>query len=58
MQMNGLVERLFVKIIQARVGSVHAGSNDDLSKEEHATIQVELDGVVGDRHRSYDRSPD
>ena len=39
----------------ARVVSVHAGSNEDLSKGEHATIQLELDGVVGDRHRSYER---
>jgi len=37
----------------ARVVSVHTGSNDDLSKEERPTIQVELDGIVGDRHRSY-----
>jgi MOSC domain-containing protein YiiM len=34
---------------------VHAGSNEDLSKEQHPTIQVQLDGVVGDRHQSYDR---
>lgn len=47
---------ILVKKIVARVVSVHAGSNDDLSKEEHATIQVELDGVVGDRHQSYERS--
>ncbi len=40
----------------ATVVSVHAGSNDDLSKEEHPTIQVELAGIVGDRHRSYERS--
>ena len=39
----------------ARVVSVHAGSNDDLSKDEHPSIQIELDGIVGDRHRSYDR---
>ena len=39
----------------ARVVSVHAGSNDDLSKDEHLTIQVELDGVVGDRHQSHNR---
>ncbi len=44
-----------VKKIVARVVSVHAGSNEDLSKDEHPTVQVELDGVVGDRHRSYDR---
>lgn len=45
-----------MKKISATVVSVHAGSNDDLSKEAHAAIQVELDGVVGDRHRSYERS--
>jgi len=47
---GGLVEG-----IVARVVSVHAGSNDDLSKDEHPTIQVELNGVVGDRHQSFDR---
>lgn len=35
---------------------MHAGSNEDLSKDEHQAIQVELDGVVGDRHQSYHRS--
>ena len=44
-----------MKTIIATVVSVHSGSNDDLSKEEHASIQVELDGIVGDRHRSYTR---
>ncbi len=44
-----------MKKVLARVVSVHAGSNDDLSKEEHPSIQLELDGVVGDRHRSYER---
>jgi len=44
-----------VKKIIAQVLSVHAGSNEDLSKEQHPTIQVQLDGVVGDRHQSYDR---
>jgi MOSC domain-containing protein YiiM len=39
----------------ATVVSVHSGSNDDLSKQQHTTIQVELDGVVGDRHQSYVR---
>jgi len=42
-----------VKKLTAKVVSVHAGSNNDLSKEERSTIQVELDGIVGDRHRSY-----
>ena len=45
-----------VNKIVARVVSVHAGSNEDLSKDEHPTIQVELDGVVGDRHRSFERT--
>jgi hypothetical protein len=41
--------------LNARVVSVHAGSNDDMSKEEHASIEVALDGIVGDAHRSYVR---
>jgi len=45
-----------VKKIIARVVSVHSGSNENLSKDEHPEIQVELEGVVGDRHRSYERS--
>ncbi len=44
-----------MKKIVAKIVSVHSGSNDDLSKEAHASIQVELDGIVGDRHRSYVR---
>lgn len=44
-----------MKQITAKVVSVHAGSNDDLSKDEHASIRVELDGIVGDRHRSWVR---
>ena len=45
-----------MKTIVAQVASVHAGSNDDLSEGEQATIQIELDGVVGDRHQSYARA--
>ena len=44
-----------MKILSGKVVSVHSGSNDDLSKEEHPSIQVELDGIRGDRHRSYVR---
>ena len=44
-----------MKTLSGRVVSVHSGSNDDLSKEEHSSIQVELDGIVDDRHRSYVR---
>lgn len=45
-----------MKKIVAQVVSVHSGSNTDLSKDEHPSIQVSLDGVVGDRHQSYERS--
>ena len=41
--------------LAGRVVSVHAGSNDDLSKQELASIEVELDGIVGDAHRSFSR---
>lgn len=44
-----------MKELVAKVVSVHSGNNDDLSKEAHETIRVELDGIVGDRHRSYVR---
>lgn len=44
-----------MKKISATVVSVHAGDNEDLSKEARDSIQVELDGIVGDRHRSYVR---
>lgn len=45
-----------MKKIIAHVVSVHSGSNDDLSKDEYPSIQIELDGVVGDRHRSFERT--
>ncbi len=44
-----------MKKIKATVVSVHAGSNDDLSKEAHDSIVAELDGFAGDRHKSYTR---
>ena len=44
-----------MKKIAATVVSVRAGSGDDLGKAEQSSIEVELDGVVGDRHRSYTR---
>ena len=44
-----------MKKITATVISVHAGSNEDLSKEAHNSITAELDGFVGDRHKSYTR---
>lgn len=42
--------------IVGKVVSVHAGANDDLSKPARPTIQVRLDGIDGDRHRSYLRT--
>ena len=42
-----------MRIITAKVVSVHSGSNKDSSKDSQPNIQVELDGIVGDAHRSY-----
>ena len=42
--------------LSGKVISVHSGSNENLSKEQHPSIRVELDGIVGDRHRSYVRN--
>lgn len=44
-----------MKEITGKVVSVHAGLNDDLGKEQHPSIQAELDGIIGDRHRSHAR---
>ena len=44
-----------VAVLAGTVISVHAGSNDDLSKDERPSIQVELDGIVGDAHRAFSR---
>ena len=44
-----------MKKLVAQVVSVHVGSKDDLGKDERPSIRVELDGIVGDRHQSYDR---
>ncbi len=41
--------------LKANVVSVHAGVEDDKSKPMQPSIRVELDGVVGDKHRSYSR---
>ena len=39
----------------AQVVSVHAGSNDDMGNLVRESIDVDLDGIVGDAHRSYIR---
>ena len=41
--------------LEGTVVSVHAGDNADLSKNEKPSITVELDGIVGDRHRGPSR---
>ncbi len=35
--------------------SVHTGNNEDLSKDEQASVEIELDGFVGDKHKSFER---
>lgn len=41
--------------IMGKVVSVHAGKNDDMSKDQRDSIELELDGIVGDAHRSLER---
>jgi len=45
-----------MQTFEARVVSVHAGTEAHLAKREQSSISVELDGIVGDRHRGYTRS--
>jgi len=45
-----------MKTVKATVVSVHAGAREPFSKERRISITVELDGVVGDRHRSFQRT--
>jgi MOSC domain-containing protein YiiM len=48
-----------VKKLIGIVVSVHTGNNagdpEDYSKQAQPSVQVELDGVVGDRHRGFQR---
>ena len=44
-----------MKKIKAIVVSVHTGASDQYGKDEQPSITVELDGIVGDRHRSHQR---
>ncbi len=44
-----------MKKFVANVVSVHSGSNNDSSKDQQPSIDVELIGIVGDAHRSYER---
>ena len=42
--------------VEGIVVSVHVGPADVFAKEPRESIQAELDGIVGDRHRSHHRS--
>jgi hypothetical protein len=44
-----------MQTIKATVVSVHVGVSERLAKEEQSSITVELDGIVGDKHRSFTR---
>ena len=44
-----------MNVIKATVVSVHTGKCDLSAKKQATAIVVELDGVVGDHHRSYTR---
>ena len=44
-----------MKKLEATLVSVHAGNNEDLSKEEQSSVTAELDGFVGDKHKSFER---
>ena len=45
----------FSKEITGTVASLHISNNSDISNESTETIQVEFDGIVEDKHRSYMR---
>ena len=45
-----------METLQATVVSVHVGSIDKHGKEERRSIDVQFDGVVGDRHQSFTRA--
>jgi len=45
----------FSKTFDAKLVSVHVGKTVEFIKDSIGTAQVELDGFVGDKHRSYMR---
>ena len=44
-----------MKKLVATLVSVHSGNNKDLSKDTHLSLQAELDGFIGDKHRGFTR---
>ena len=45
----------FSKTFDAKLVSVHVGKTIEFIKDSIGSAQVELDGFVGDKHRSYMR---
>tara|TARA_B100002049_G_scaffold127719_1_gene94541 strand:+ start:12 stop:239 length:228 start_codon:yes stop_codon:yes gene_type:complete len=45
----------YSKEITGSVASLHISNNSGMSNESTETIQVEFDGIVTDKHRSYMR---
>ena len=43
------------KTLQGRVVSLHMGNNEDLSKQPRESLQAEVGGFAGDRHRGPTR---
>jgi len=44
-----------MKKITGTLVSIHTGNNEDLSKDACQSVQAELDGFVGDKHRGQSR---
>lgn len=44
-----------MKKLVGRLVSVHAGNNENYSKPAQPSATVELDGLVGDKHRGFER---
>ncbi|MBW2716530.1 MAG: hypothetical protein JRD03_10660 [Deltaproteobacteria bacterium] len=44
-----------MKELVGRLVSVHAGNNEDLSKEGRASVEAKLDGFAGDKHSGFER---
>jgi hypothetical protein len=44
-----------MKVQEAVLVSVHIGAGDDMSKQRCHSVNAELDGFDGDKHRGYSR---
>lgn len=43
------------KILTGKIVSVHLGNNDDLSKQQRASLSAEIGGFAGDKHQGHSR---